>query len=647
MKTDILHIPESDVMQTSAMGKLISYINKKYTLNLENFKDLHSFSINQTEQFWDTVSEDLGIIFSHKGERIIDNLSQMIGGQFFVDSTLNFAQNLLKQIGKKECLIYWSEDKIKEKLSWDEIRQEVSKLQQYLKSVGIGQGDVVAGFVPNCPQAIIAMLATTSLGGVWTSCSPDFGIDGALDRFGQTRPKVIFTADGYYYNSKFHDSITKISEIVGRINNIQKCIIFNHTGHLDTYDTVNHAVIWEDILQDYAPVEIMYVPVAFNDPVFIMYSSGTTGQPKCIVHGVGGTLISNMIETVYHSDININSVVFFYSTCGWMMWNWLVGSLATSATLLLFDGSPFKPTNSILFDFMEQEKATFMGVSAKYIDFLIKTDISPIKTHIFPNLKTLGSTGSVLSPEAFSWIAENVKHNVYISSLSGGTDILGCFIMGNPLSPVYKGELVGPVLGKAVEIWDDNGKPIKCGTGELMCVKSFPAMPIYFWNDVNKSRYRSTYFNKFRGKWCHGDFVEVTQNGGYIIKGRSDSVLNPGGVRIGTSEIYRQVDSFEDILESVVIGQPWEGDVRIILFVRMKGRKILNQKLIDTIKLKIKTRCTSRHIPAKIIQVNDIPKTRSGKISELAVRNMVCGRKIKNVTALVNPESLKLYENLG
>ena len=648
MVNTILHTPSKDIFTTSFMGKLLTKINKSQNTKLQSFEDLHAYSVNNMEEFWDIAVDDLGIIFRARGEKILDNSNTMLGGQFFTDSKINFAENLLKKSGHDDCLVYRSEDKINTRLSWDNVRDSVSKLQQALQDMGVVAGDVVAGFVPNCPQAVIAMLATTSLGAVWTSASPDFGVDGVLDRFGQTKPKVLFSADGYYYNNKYHDSTHKIVEIVRKIDSIKSTIIFNHTVCADVakISTIMYGKDWDTVLESYAPKDIVYTPVAFNDPVFIMYSSGTTGSPKCIVHGVGGTLLSVMVEGIYHSDICPDSRVFFYSTCGWMMWNWLVGQLACSATLLLFDGSPFVPNKTALFDYMQDERATFMGVSAKYIDFLLKTDINPMATHDLTSLKMIGSTGSVLSPEAFDWIAQKTQKNVYISSLSGGTDIVGCFLMGNPLSSVYRGELVGAVLGKAVEVWGDDGKLVNKGTGELMCVKPFPSMPIYFHNDLDGVKYKSAYFEKFEGVWCHGDFVQRTENKGYVIQGRSDSVLNPGGVRIGTAEIYRQVEIFSDIMESVVIGQAWNNDVRVVLFVKMVEGKDLTNALIDDLKQQIKTRCTPRHVPAKIIAVADIPRTRSGKISELAVRDTVMGKEIKNATALANVDSLKLFANL-
>ncbi len=639
MNADILHTPATDIVKTSAYGRLLA------GLNLRNAEEVHGSSVTRMEDFWSYAVDDLGVRFSHRGKKVIDEPHVMKGGQFFKDSTLNFAENLLKKNGEADCLVYRCEDAIHARMSWDEVRGQVSRLQQCLADVGVGKGDVVAGFVPNCPEAVIAMLATTSLGAVWTSCSPDFGVDGVLDRFGQTKPIVLFSAEGYYYHGKRYESLPKIASLVEGLDSLRSVVVFENGGEGAGLSQIRGAVSWQEALRSYKPREVHYTPVAFNDPLFIMYSSGTTGKPKCIVHGAGGTLLSVLVEGKYHSKLGEDSRVFFYSTCGWMMWNWLVGQMACGATILLFDGSPFSPSATALFDFMQDERATFMGVSAKYIEVAMKRNMQPCVSHDLSHLQTLGSTGSVLPAQAFEWIHESVKRNVYISSLSGGTDILGCFLMGNPLTPVHKGELVGPVLGKAVEVWGDDGVKLERGTGELMCVKPFPSMPIYFWNDARGEKYRAAYFEKFAGLWCHGDFVEKTETG-FIIHGRSDAVLNPGGVRIGTAEIYAQLAHFSDVEESVVIGQPWNNDVRVVLFVKMQPGKKLNNALVVELEARIKTHCSPHHVPAKIVQVADIPRTRSGKVSEIAVRDVVMGRSIKNASALANPEALDAFKQL-
>ena len=644
--TKILSTVSDNVMHETHMGALLKGLNEAYDLDLKTAHDLHQFSIDDMPRFWDYVVDDLGLVFSHRGKRILDNPHIMVGGQFFTDSTLNYAQNMLQKTGDDDCLVYNSEGFIDKTLSWDDVHAQVSKIQQYLVDKGIGVGDVVGAIVPNCPQAMIAMLATTSLGAVWTSCSPDFGVGGILDRFSQTKPKILFVADGYYYNSKRHPCYQKALEVQPQIDGCEDIIIFKNGDGGETADLQNAICThWHDIEHTQTAKPVRYTPVSFNAPVFILYSSGTTGVPKCIVHGVGGALLSNGLEHKYHANIDENSRVFYYTTCGWMMWNWLGGAMARGAVTLLYDGSPFAPRPDILFDFMAQQKATFMGISAKFIEACQNKSLTPNDHFDLSSIKTVGSTGSVLSPDGFDWIYQNVGDNVYISSLSGGTDICGCFHAGNPLLPVHRGELVGPVLGKAAEIWDDDGKAITTGVGELICVKPFPSMPIYFWGDTDGSQYRRAYFEKFPDVWCHGDFVERTHTG-YIIHGRSDAVLNPGGVRIGTAEIYNQVHSFSEIEDSVVIGQPYNHDVRIVLFVVLAEGGQLDGDLQQRLKNKIKQNCTNRHVPAVILAVDDIPRTRSGKISELAVRDVVVGRPIKNQTALANPESLDLFKNL-
>ena len=643
--TKILSTVAENAIHETHMGALLRGLNNAYGLQLKTAHDLHQFSIQDMERFWDYVADDLGIVFHHRGMRILDNPDTMVGGQFFTDSTLNYAQNMLPKTGNDDCLIYGSEDYIDSTLSWDDVHAQVSQIQQCLVDKGIGVGDVVGGIVPNCPQAIIAMLATTSLGAVWTSCSPDFGVNGILDRFSQTKPKILFVADGYYYNSKRHICYNKAIEVQPQIDGCDHIIIFNNGRDNETVSLDNPSCIfWQDIIKNKTAKPIAYTPVPFNAPVFILYSSGTTGVPKCIVHCVGGALLSNGLEHKYHANIDDTSRVFFYTTCGWMMWNWLGGAMARGAVTLLYDGSPFAPRSNILFDFMAGQKATFMGISAKFIEACQNKTVTPNDDFDLSSIKTVGSTGSVLSPDGFQWIYDNISDNVYISSLSGGTDICGCFYAGNPLLPVHKGELVSLILGKDVQIWNDDGTPINKGVGELVCVSPFPAMPIYFWGDDDGSKYRNAYFAKFPNVWCHGDFVERTDTG-YIIHGRSDAVLNPGGVRIGTAEIYNQIQGFPEIIDSVVIGQPYNHDVRVVLFVVLSDGVILNHDLIETIKTKIRQNCTPRHVPAVILAVDDIPRTRSGKISELAVRDVVIGRPINNKTALANPESLDLFKD--
>ena len=649
--TTILSTVSENAITDTHMGALLTGLNKAYDLQLKTAHDVHQFSIDDMSRFWDYVVDDLNVIFHHRGTRILEHPDTMTGGQFFTDSTLNFAENMLWKTGAEDCLIYRSEGFLNTTLSWDDVHAQVSQIQQYLSKQGIGVGDVVGGVVPNCPQAIIAMLATTSLGAVWTSCSPDFGVNGILDRFSQTQPKILFVADGYYYNNKRHSCYQKALDAQQQIDGCDRVVIFKNGDGAEATQLENTRVThWCDIVANTPVKPVTYTPVAFNAPLFVLYSSGTTGAPKCIVHCVGGALLSNGVEHKYHANIDEQSRVFFYTTCGWMMWNWLCGAMARGAVTLLYDGSPFAPRADVIFDYMQDTQATFMGISAKYIEACQNKNVTPNDDFDLSNIKFVGSTGSVLSPDGFQWIYDNISDNVYISSLSGGTDIMGCFYAGNPLLPVHRGELVSPILGKDVQIWDDNGQRLDShagaiGIGELMCVQPFPAMPIYFWGDDDGSRYRDAYFAKFDGLWCHGDFVERTQTG-YIIRGRSDAVLNPGGVRIGTAEIYNQIQSFPEIEDSVVIGQPWQNDVRVVLFVVLADGAVLDDDLVGAIQDKIKKNCTNRHVPAVIVGVDDIPRTRSGKISELAVRDVVIGKPIKNKTSLANPESLEYFKNI-
>jgi len=642
-----LWTPSQERVDASNMSAFMQRVNEDWSLDIQDYDALHAFSVNEREKFWTTLRDFAGLKAQSWGERVLVDGNKMPGGKFFPDAKISFAENLLSKNDDTEALVFWGEDKVKRSLSWKSLNEEVSVFAQALRTQGVIKGDRVCAFMPNMPETIIAMLAVTSIGAIWSSTSPDFGSNGVLDRFGQIEPKVLVAVEGYHYNGKEHDCLEKITKIVDQLPTLETCVIVPYTRNNPDISGVKNAVLLDDFVAAFEPKEIEFEYVEFNHPLYIMFSSGTTGKPKCIVHGTGGTLFKQVSEHVLHCDNGEGSRVFYFTTCGWMMWNWLVAGLAAGSTLLLYDGSPFYPDGNILFDFADAEKMTMFGTSAKYIDALNKADLKPKETHNLSSILSMTSTGSPLVAESFDYVYQGIKDDLHLASISGGTDILGCFVLGNPISPVYRGEIQAKALGMAVETFDDDGKSIVGDKGELVCTKAFPSMPVMFWNDPNNERYHSAYFDKYENIWCHGDFVSIDkETGGMVIYGRSDATLNPGGVRIGTAEIYRQVEALPEIQESIVIGQDWKDDVRVVLFVVMKDDNVLNEELIKTIKTKIRTGCTPRHVPAKIIPVKDIPRTKSGKITELAVRDVVHGRDVKNKTALANPEALDLYQGI-
>ena len=604
-----------------------------------SYEELHRWSVEQSAEFWELVWR-FGQVRGEPGARRVINADRMPGAKWFPDGKLNYAENLLRERGPGDAILFWGEDRIRRRITHQNLYHLVSRMSQALADAGVRKGDRVAGYLPNVPEATAALLATASLGAVWSSCSPDFGVQGVLDRFGQIEPKILFCADGYLYGGKEFDSQEKASQVLDKLPSVEECVVVDYLGAQATAGTSLY-----DFLEPFDPAEIRFEKVEFNHPLYILYSSGTTGVPKCIVHGTGGVLLQHLKEHRLHSDVKPGDRLFYFTTLGWMMWNWLVSGLASGATLLLYDGSPFAGRGSVLFDFADAEGMTHFGTSAKFIDALAKAGVKPKETHRLEKLRTILSTGSPLLPEGFDYVYANVKDDVCLSSISGGTDIVSCFVLGNPIGPVWRGEIQAKGLGMAVEVFDEEGKPVRTEKGELVCTNPFPSMPVGFWNDADGAKYRAAYFEKYPNVWRHGDWCEETEHGGFIIYGRSDAVLNPGGVRIGTAEIYRQVERLDEVVESLVIGQDWQGDVRVVLFVKLKDGLALDEGLATGIKRRIRENTTPRHVPAKIVQVADIPRTKSGKIVELAVREVVHGRPVKNLEALANPEALEHFRN--
>ena len=616
--------------------------------DVTTYAPLHEWSISETEKFWQAIWDYCGVIASHSSDLVVRDVKKMPGASWFPSARLNFAENLLRHRGDATALVSLLEDGSRTEISFDGLYLQVAAIAAALKALGVEPGDRIAGFMPNVTETIVAMLAATSLGAVWTSCSPDFGFQGVMDRFGQVKPKVLFAADGYYYNGKAHDSLDKIRQIAQEIDSLEQVVIVEIIEQSPNIGGVSDAVLYSDWQRDNADsVDIEFEQLPFDHPLYIMYSSGTTGVPKCIVHGAGGTLIQHLKEHRLHCDIGSEDTLFFFTTCGWMMWNWLVSGLASGATLILYDGSPLADEAGVLLDAIDRERITVFGTGAKFISGIEKAGLKPRESHDLSSLKTILSTGSPLSHESFEYVYRDIKTDVLLASIAGGTDILSCFVGGCPTRPVYTGQIQCRALGMAVEFWGDAGVPLASGKGELVCKKPFPSMPIGFWNDGDGSKYHRAYFAQFNNVWCHGDYGELTAEDGAIIHGRSDAVLNPGGVRIGTAEIYRQVEKLDAVVESIVIGQDWEDDVRIVLFVVLRAGEMLDEQLAQAVRATIRQNATPRHVPAKIIQVPEIPRTLSGKIVELAVREVVHGRPVHNVDALANPEALEHFADLA
>ncbi len=636
--SNIVWKPQDYHFKSSNIAKFISHINENFFLEIDEYDQLYEWSINNPSIFWDNISKFCDINFSNQPKYILERHESFIGSKWFEGATLNFAENLLKYKDDSLAIEYFCEHKIKGKITYKQLHEQVRVCYLHLKSLGVKKGDRVAGYLPNIPQTIIAMLATSALGGVWSSCSPDFGIRGVLDRFEQINPKVLFVADGYFYKGKKIDLSLNILEIQTSLSSLKETICIN----IINAKKIAQVSYWDDIPKNEG--KINFEPVTFSHPLYIMYSSGTTGKPKSIVHSVGGTLIQHLKELVLHCDLKKEDKIFYFTTCGWMMWNWLVSSLSVGATVVLYDGNPFYPNENSLLKLMDSIEVSIFGTSAKYISHIEQNNILP-KQFNFKKLRMILSTGSPLVNENYDFAYSHWKEDVQLCSISGGTDIISCFALGNPLKPIIKGRLQSIGLGMNVKSFDENGKSLIGKKGELVCLDPFPSMPIYFYKDTDNHKYKNAYFDKYPNIWKHGDYVSIYEDGSVEIFGRSDTTLNPGGVRIGTAEIYRVMDKFDDVDDSVVIGYKYESDELIILFVKTSEKK-LNQELIKDIKYRIKHNCSPRHVPFKIIPVKDIPYTINGKKVEIAVKNIIEGKNVTNIDALSNPESLNYFKEI-
>ena len=631
--------------QTANIRRFMKLARTELDPGIHEYRDLHRYSIENPAEFWRAVWEFCEIV-GYGGNQVVTDLDKMPGAKWFPGARLNFAENLLRYRDDQPAILFKSETGATAEFSYRDLYTAVAQTASALKATGVEAGDRVAGYMPNLPETVIAMLAATSVGAIWSSCSPDFGIDGVVDRLGQIKPKVMFCSAAYSYNGKTHDCLDKVKSIVNAIPSIEKTIVVPYVNPQAKLKKIRGAV-WLDDFVDKNAREIDFVRLPFDHPVYIMYSSGTTGIPKCITHGAGGTLIQHLKELVLHTNLRRSDRICYFTTCGWMMWNWLMSSLAVGATMVLYEGSPFYPSAAAMFDLIDEFSITVFGTGAKAISGWEKAGLKPRESHQLNSLVTLLSTGSPLSPESFDYVYREIKQNLCLSSISGGTDIVSCFVPGCPIIPVYRGEIQCAGLGMAVEIRRDDGSEAAIDeTGELCCALPFPAMPVFFWDDDDGSKYKAAYFEKIPGIWAQGDFAKKTENGGFVIFGRSDATLNPGGVRIGTAEIYRQVENLDEVLESLCVGQQWDDDVRVVLFVKLREGITLSDELQDRIRKAIRQKTTPRHVPARIVQVADIPRTISGKIVELAVRNIIHGRPVKNIDALANPKTLDFFRDL-
>ena len=640
---EMLWHPSPERVADANLTGFAALVRERHGLNATDYASLHGWSIENRTAFWSAVWEYGSVIGDRGDGPVLVDGDRMPGAKWFPDARLNFAENLLRRRDDAPAILFRGEDRVRYALSFRQLHDAVSMVAQGLRAAGVSTGDRVAGYMPNMPETVVAMLATTSIGAIWSSASPDFGVQGVVDRFGQIGPKVLFSADGYFYGGRRFDSVGRLASVAARIPSIERIVVVPYTTTAPDLSAVAKAVTLDEFTAGRTPAGIKFERLAFDHPLYIMYSSGTTGAPKCIVHGAGGTLLQHIKELALHSDVKRGGRILYFTTCGWMMWNWQVSALAREATLALYDGSPFHPDGNALFDYVAEEGIETFGTSAKYIDAVKKAGLAPARTHDLSKLRAILSTGSPLVPESFDFVYGSIKRDVCLSSISGGTDIISCFVLGNPAAAVHRGEIQCLGLGLDVHAFDDEGRSVVGEKGELVCTRPFPSMPVGFWNDPDGRKYHDAYFARFDNVWCHGDYVEVTERGGVVIYGRSDAVLNPGGVRIGTAEIYRQVEQLEEVVEALVIGQQWDGDVRVVLFVVLRGAVGLDEALESKIRSHIRANATPRHVPARIVQVTDIPRTRSGKITELAVRDVVHGREVKNKEALANPQALEQF----
>ncbi|MBN1847998.1 MAG: acetoacetate--CoA ligase [Deltaproteobacteria bacterium] len=642
----ILWKPTQERISQSNMYRFMIFVNKRFGFSISEYSDLYQWSVDNIPDFWAAMWDFAGIKVSLSYDRVIDDVHRMPGAKWFLGARLNFAENLLQYRDEQTALIFRGEDQERRGITYKELYDETARLAKALRDLGVRPGDRVAGFMPNMPETIMAMLAAVSIGAVWSSCSPDFGINGVLDRFGQIKPKVLFTADGYWFKGKALDSLDRVSHIIEKIPGIEKVVVVPYTSEEPDIKAIPHSIHYSAFKSSELALPITFEQLPFDHPLYIMYSSGTTGLPKCMVQGSGGVLINQLKEMILHTDLKREDTIFYFTTCGWMMWNWLASALGVGATLVLYDGNPFHPDPGALWRMAQDEKITVFGTSAGYIAALMNAGVKPGKEYDLSNLRAVLSTGSPLSIEGFEFIYQEVKEDLQLSSISGGSDINGCFALGNPMGPVHSGELQGRGLGMKLEAFDDQGKSVINQLGELVCTAPAPSMPIYFWDDPDNAKYHSAYFDVYPNVWRHGDFIEIRDNGGVVIYGRSDATLNPGGVRIGTADIYRLVERFPEIEDSLVVGQDWKNDVRVILFVKMRPGQDLGDDLIKRIKKLLREEASPRHVPTKVLAVPDIPYTLNMKKVELAVKKVIQGQAVLNKDALKNPESLDFFADI-